>query len=127
MSHHWRTFHTRRTLIPEQPSTKKFGDRYGDRLVCVRYRYDTGQRRKITTVEVVVDESPWEPDPQRIPVNKRLSLNVGYRETEVRNAISAAGGRWDTRQKVWKLAHKEVVALGLTDRIVQDAQDKEPN
>ena len=125
MLHHWHTFHIKRTLNPEQPGTKKFVARHGDRLVCVRYRYDTRQRQTITTVELVVDERRWEPDPQRIPPHKRLSLKVAYGEVEVGKAIKAAGGVWDAQRKVWKLAYKQVVALGLTDRIVADVNRDE--
>ena len=58
--------------------------------------------------------------------NKRLSLNVAYGEFEVGKAIKAAGGVWDARQKVWRLAYKQVVALRLMDRVVSDGRnDKE--
>ncbi len=124
MSQDWHTYRIQRTLLPQQNGTKKFTAQYGDRLVCVRYRYDTEQQRKITTVEVVVDERPWAPDPQRVHPNKRLSLTVGYDEVDVRNTVKAAGGKWDGRQKVWRLAYKQVVALGLMDRVVSDGNDE---
>ncbi len=108
----------KRTLLPGQPGAKKLGVRYGARLVCVRYRYDPEQQRKITTVEIIVDERPWRPDPQRIHPNTRLSLRVGYDEVDVRNTVKAAGGTWDAHHKVWNLAYEHIVALKLTDRIV---------
>ncbi len=125
MSQDWHTYRIQRTLLPQQNGTKKFTAQYGDRLVCVRYRYDTEQQRKITTVEVIVDERPWVPDPQRVHPNKRLSLTVGYNEVAVRNTVKAAGGKWDGRQKVWRLAYKQVVALGLMDRVVSEGNEKE--
>jgi len=36
---------TRRTLTPIQKRTRKFLDRYGDQLFCVRYRYDKLRHR----------------------------------------------------------------------------------
>ncbi len=48
-------------------------NRYGDRLVCVRYRDDAEGQRKITTVEIVAEERPWHPAPQRIPDDADLS------------------------------------------------------
>jgi hypothetical protein len=54
-----------------------------------------------------------------------LSLKVAYGEVEVGKAIKAAGGVWDAQRKVWKLAYKQVVALGLTDRIVADVNRDE--
>lgn len=46
---------------PGQHGTKRHVEQYGDRLVCVRYRYDEAGRRRFTTVEIIVDEAPWEP------------------------------------------------------------------
>jgi hypothetical protein len=125
MSQPWHPFNVNRTLLPQQKGTKKFLRRYGDRLVCVRYRYDTEQQRTITTVEVVVDKRPWAPDPQRMNLNTRLSLKFEYGEVGVGKTIRATGGIWDTQQKVWKLAYKQVVALGWLDRIVSEGNDKE--
>ena len=38
---------------------------YGDRLICVRYRYDAQRKKRLQTVELVVAEPNWEP--QRPP------------------------------------------------------------
>jgi hypothetical protein len=110
MSQHWHTFNVNRTLLPQQKGTKKFLRRYGDRLVCVRYRDDVEGQRKITTGEIVTEERPWYPAPRRIPDDKLLSLRVEYGEVEIGKAVRAAGGAWYPHQKVWKLADKEIVA-----------------
>lgn len=124
MSQKWHTFKIKRTLMPGQPGTKKLSIQYGDRLVCVCYRYDVEQQRKLTTVEVIVDDHSWHPDSQRIHPNKRLSLQVEYGEVGVGKAIKAAGGVWDKRHKVWKLAYKEVISLGLMGRVVSEMNDE---
>jgi hypothetical protein len=49
----------RAILRPGQNRTKKLVTRFGDRLICVRYRYDTTRRKRFTTVELIVDESDW--------------------------------------------------------------------
>jgi hypothetical protein len=49
----------RATLRPGQRGTKKLVTRFGDRLICVRYRYDAARRKRFTTVELIVDESDW--------------------------------------------------------------------
>jgi hypothetical protein len=36
---------------------EKFSDRYGDQLICVRYRYDEERCKRFTTVEIIVEES----------------------------------------------------------------------
>jgi hypothetical protein len=93
--------------------------------VCVQYRDDAKLQRKITTIEIVADERPWRPAPQRIPDDAWLSLKVEYGEVAIGKAIRAAGGRWYSQQKVWKLPYKAIVALGLTDRIVPESHGEE--
>jgi hypothetical protein len=48
-------------LEPGQKGTKHLVAQYGDRLVCVRYRYDAARKKRIKTVELVVAESDWKP------------------------------------------------------------------
>ena len=50
------------TLQPGQEGTKKLLDQYGDQLVCVRSRYDEAQQRRLKTVELTVEETPWRPE-----------------------------------------------------------------
>ena len=107
-------------MLPGQPGTKKLQKQHGDRLVCVRYRYDTSRNLMVKTVELIVDEQPWQPNSQRrSPPNKRIPIRVGRDEHEVKKLVKAAGGRWNYKKRVWELAYKQVVKLGLTDRIVQ--------
>lgn len=40
----------RRTLAPGQKGAKKYLDHYGEKLICVRYRYDKQQRQRVTRV-----------------------------------------------------------------------------
>jgi len=48
---------TRLTLAPGANGTKNLVKRYGTRLVCVRYRYDSERRVRIKTVELIEEES----------------------------------------------------------------------
>jgi len=50
------------TLRPEQRGAKQLLAQYGNRLVCVRYRYEEQQKNRFKTVEVIVEESDWKPD-----------------------------------------------------------------
>lgn len=49
---------------PGQHGTKTYMEQYGDKLVCVRYRYDQATKRRYKTIEIVVEEAPWEPKGQ---------------------------------------------------------------
>jgi hypothetical protein len=46
---------------PGQPGTREYVEEYGDRLICVRYRYDAATQRRYKTIELIVDEAPWAP------------------------------------------------------------------
>ena len=76
---------TRRKLLPGQAGTKKLLQKYGNNLDCVRYRYDEKQKRRVTTVEIIVDEVPWQPNPAIISFNKTVDIRVGYNEIYIRN------------------------------------------
>ncbi len=118
MSHDWHTSTIKRTLLPGQHGGKKIGRPVwrpvGLRPLPVRPRATAENRDRRNHCR----RTSWRPDPQRLHPNTRLSLRVGYDEVDVRNTVKAAGGKWDARQKVWKLAYEHIVALKLTDRIV---------
>jgi len=48
-------------LKPGQKGTKQLLAQYGDRLICVRYRYDAQRKKRFKTVELLVAERDWEP------------------------------------------------------------------
>jgi hypothetical protein len=106
----------RRKLNPGQKGTKKFLDRYGNQLVCVRYRYDREQRKRFTTVEIIVEEGGWSP-PEPEPV--LVGLRVGLQEVALQRSIKQAGGMWNRERQVWDINYDQAVTLGLQNRIVQ--------
>lgn len=109
---------TRRIIKPGEPGTKKLIAQFGDRILCVRYRYDEAREVRLKTVEIVVEEKPWKPDRSKISGRKVVSLGVDINETGIRQRIKQAGGKWNRIKKVWELPYSQVVALGLKDRIV---------
>ena len=112
---------TRLTLHPHQDGAKQLRDRYGERLVCVRYRYDETKKQRWKTVELIIDKSEGEPPPLLRRDDTLVALQVTAREREVRQQVKAAGGKWKPRELVWELPYGQVVALGLTGRIVAKA------
>lgn len=50
-----------KTLKPGKAGTEKLVERFGERLVAVRYRGNKARRVRSTTVEIVVDEGFWMP------------------------------------------------------------------
>jgi len=120
---------TKATLKPGQNGTKKLAHKYGERLVCVRYRYDQEAGRRYTTVELIEEDVNWSilapaaaqaPDPGG---DQRLGVRVAYWENQVREQVKAAGGIWRPRQKLWEMRYADVVALGLESRVVAGEPD----
>jgi len=115
----------KKKLIPGAQGTKRFLQQFGERLVCVRYRYDEAMTRRYTTIEVIVDEKDlpggYNPllQPRRHP-NTIVSIRVGYEEFELRGQIRQAGGRWDPNSKLWRLPYYKAAALALLDRMVEN-------
>jgi hypothetical protein len=107
----------RLTLKPYQSGAKKLSRQYGDRLLYVRYRYDPVRKKRVTTVEIIMDESDWEPRATPAadqPVRIRIDVN----ERDVQKRVKQAGGTGDYRRRLWELRYDKVAALGLQDRIV---------
>jgi hypothetical protein len=112
-----------RTLLhlkPGQKGTKQLLTPYGDRLVCVRYRYDAQRKKRFKTVELIVAEREWEPPPPRFAADAIVGVRVGFAEVEIREQVKQAGGKWDRSRKVWELRYDHVVALKLEARIVEE-------
>jgi hypothetical protein len=100
-------------------------ERYGDRLVCVRYRYDETTKERWKTVELIIEKSAWEPPSPRWQEDTLVALQVAAQEREVRQQVKAAGGKWKPKEVVWELPYGQVVALGLTARIVTKGDERE--
>jgi len=53
------TSRVRLHLKPGQKGTEQLLAQYGDRLICVRYRYDAQRKKRFKTVELLVAECDW--------------------------------------------------------------------
>ena len=109
---------TRRTVYPGDPGSKKWCKLYGDKLLCVRYKYDYPNKKRITTIELIADEQDWKPNETFIPKNKIVQLRINYGEVDLARKVKSLGGKWNKAGKVWELAYGYVQTLGLTKRIV---------
>jgi hypothetical protein len=115
---------TRVTLRPGDKGTKRMVERFGERLICVRYRYDSVRKMRYKTVELIVEEAPWNPraeiasesPPPRPPA--LVGVRVDFLETELRHTVKDAGGGWDPARKLWILPLRTARKLGLDDRVV---------
>lgn len=121
---------------PGQRGTQKLVALYGERLVCVRYRYDAASGTRYKTVELIVDQAAWAPPPPHphahkpvirvdhiddpeTPSPQQVGVKVFFRENELRERVKAAGGQWSKAEKLWRLPYRTVVSLGLEHRIAK--------
>jgi len=114
---------TVKKVLPGQPGTKKLLAKYGQRLWCVRYRYDSQRQRRFKTIEIIVEQKPWRKNRARIPANKTVYLRVSYGEVEVGRLVRSAGGKWNREKRLWEIPYGEVKALGLEARVVEEVTD----
>jgi hypothetical protein len=106
----------RKKLKPGQDGAHSLLDKYGDQMVCVRYRYDEERRLRYKTVELIVETAPWEPLTE-IPADTVVGLKVGLQEIELQSKIRQVGGKWNRGRQVLELSYDKVLALGLASRI----------
>ena len=116
---------TRLTLQPHQDGAEQLREQYGEQLVCVRYRYNETTKERWKTVELIIDKSAWEPPKPQWQVDTLVAVQVAVQERTVRQQVKAAGGKWNPKEVVWELLYGQVVALGLTARIVTKREERE--
>jgi hypothetical protein len=91
-------------------------EQYGDRLLCVRYRYDEQRRVRLKTVEIIVEERPWQP-PFRFRDEDLAPVAVGFGETAVREQLRKLRAMWNPQAKVWLVPYGKIRGTELAARI----------
>lgn len=109
---------TTKTILPGKPGTLKELEEYDDKLVCVRYKYDPENSRKIKTVELIVDSKEVSEKQAQRPFNKKVFVKIKLKEKKLQKMVKSVGARWDYRKKLWKMQYGDAYNLGLEDRIV---------
>jgi hypothetical protein len=102
-------------LKPGQKGTMRLQQKYGETLLCVRYRYDEIRRVKLKTVEIIVDEKPL-----RIPRykdNEMVPVSVAFEEEELRQQLRSLRARWDPEMKLWFVPFRMIRGTPLESRI----------
>ena len=111
---------TQSHLKPGQKGTKRLFEKYGDSLLCVRYRYDEKRGVRLKTVEIIVEEKPCRPS-LRYHDEDVVSVIVSFTENILRDKLKVAGGRWDPEKKVWHVLYGPIRGdTELEERILPD-------
>jgi hypothetical protein len=116
---------TRLTLRPGAPGTRKLLEKYGERLLRVRYVYDAEGRRRLKTVELIVEAVAWEPKarrPRRTD-DDVVYVRIAYDETDLRDRAKRLGAIWRKEQRLWEITFRDSKRLGIVDRIVQSDEE----
>ncbi len=87
-------------LKPGENGTLRLVERFGDKLLCVRYRYDAIRDMRIKTAEIIVDEKPGK-GPPRIRQTDTVMVQVPFTMKALRERLKAVGAKWDHKQKLW--------------------------
>ena len=115
---------TRLKLKPGQKGTKALVEKYGDDLVCVRYRYDEASRTRLKTVEIIVEMKQL-PPAQGTPDNTIVPVQIAFGAKELGKMARSAGGNWDADVKLWYIRYGNIKGTELEKHIVLDAQSKQ--
>jgi hypothetical protein len=95
-------------------------EQFGDKLLCVRYRYDEKRQVRMKTVEIVVEERPCKP-PLRYRDQDIVAVMVPFTRKTLRDRLKAAGGRWDPEEKLWRVTFGSIRGdAELEERILKD-------
>jgi hypothetical protein len=75
---------------------------------------------RLKTVEIIVEEKPYTPS-LRYRDTDIVALTVPYTEKTLRETLKASGGRWDPKEKLWRVHYGAIRGnAGLVERIVRE-------
>jgi len=106
-------------LKPGQKGTRRLVEQYGKSLLCVRYRYDQDRGIRLKTVEIIVEEKPWNPQ-FRFRDGDMAPVAVGFGETELREKLRKARAKWDPQAKLWLVPYRLIRGTELEARIPEE-------
>ena len=110
--HPERGWPVRSCMRPGAKGTRRLLRVYGAQLLCVRYRYDEYGRRRLTTVELRVDEQPWTPK-----ASATVHVEIRYAEARLRELVKKSGATWDRARQLWRMRRSAAIKLGIAHRI----------
>jgi len=122
-----RTMKVQKTILPGNAGSKRFYDEYGDKLVCVRYRNDEQRKRKLTTIELIVEERSHLPvivnQENKFAMNELVGIKIDFKEIQLRQLVKQHGGVWNKVAKYWELSYGQARELKLLDRVINSSLD----
>ena len=108
---------TRLTLKPGQEGTKRLVEKYGDALVCIRFRYDVKNGKRLKTVELIEEATDWAPPPSRYASEDIVPLRISASDIRLRTMVKVAGGRWKPEEQLWFVKYGTIAGGPLENHI----------
>ena len=105
----------KKTLYPGDMGTKRLLKKYGEQLICVRYRIDKLSKERLTTVELIVDKKPY----LNLSPSIRVWVKIKFNEAALREQVKAHNAKWLNDEKVWEMKYETAKKLRLKKRIVK--------
>jgi len=87
--------------------------KYGDALVCVRFRYDAETGQRVKTVELVVERKNLTPTSPEFTQDTIVPLRVAASNMLIRSKAKSAGARWNPEKQLWYVSYSHVVGTEL--------------
>lgn len=115
---------TRLTLKPGQHGTKSLVKKYGDALVCVRFRYNPETKQRFKTIELIIESCDWSPPSPRFTNDTIMPLRINASDMAARNKAKAVGGRWNPEKQLWFVRYGNIVGTSLEKHIDVDGLTK---
>lgn len=108
-----------KTMQADSRGAVKLTRRFGETLICVRYRLSPDGKHRLTTVELEVD---------RVEVQKKSNPQVAvkiYPSESNLIAMAKAKGAWfNAKTRLWRMHRNDAHALGLGKRIALGSGQK---
>ena len=102
---------TRLVLRPGQRGTRNLVKKYGESLLCVRFRYDAQLRLRIKTVELVVEKTEWVPPRPQYTKDAFVALRIEASHIPMQSQVKTSGGKWDAGKPLWFVQYGKIVGL----------------
>jgi hypothetical protein len=100
--------------------TKRLVEKFGDSLLCVRFKYDAESRQRLKTVELIVEKTEWTPS-LRYAADSLVPLRIEAADMPMRFQVKAAGGRWNPEKQLWFVKYGKIAGTSLEKHIHIDA------
>ena len=111
-----------KTMQVDARGALKLCRKYGDALICARYRLSPDGKRRMTTVELAVEV---------VAVQKKSNPPVWvkiYASESTLAARATAKGAWfNPKTRLWRMRQNDAYALGLAKRVARATESEVGN